>query len=247
MNMKPLRHAAVLYVRHVLDALEISARELAKRANISSSTITRPLNDPDHKFTISTNTISKIYEATQISPAPFFEAASVVDLRLAPVSKEAQHPKEFSQILDRSIQIIGAVEPGAWRDHSKSGFWSLAPLVLSHAFYPPIDCFGVVVNGDSSDLVTRDGDVLLCLRSSAINLEFVDRNLYVVERVSADGSLTEWTVRAARPTSDGWELYYPSSNPAFNEILHARDDGLCEGFSIVGKVEFVVRYPYVRE
>jgi hypothetical protein len=61
--------AALAYVRHVLSECRLSARGLAIAAGISPSTLTRALNDPKHKFTLSMKTIEKIAQYSGINPA----------------------------------------------------------------------------------------------------------------------------------------------------------------------------------
>ena len=50
------------FVREVIDRRGISLGALAIAAKIAPSTLTRALNDPSHKFTLSTKTIQKIRE-----------------------------------------------------------------------------------------------------------------------------------------------------------------------------------------
>lgn len=59
------------YVRHVMEVTGLSATALAKKAGMPSTTLTRPLNDPDHKFSLSNSTIEKIASATRITLASF--------------------------------------------------------------------------------------------------------------------------------------------------------------------------------
>jgi len=59
------------YVRHVMEVTGLSATALAKKAGMPSTTLTRPLNDPEHKFSLSSSTIEKIATATRISLSSF--------------------------------------------------------------------------------------------------------------------------------------------------------------------------------
>ncbi len=59
------------YVRHVMATLSLSATALAERAKVSSTTLTRPLNNPEHLSEISIPTLQKIQDATDIPFSPF--------------------------------------------------------------------------------------------------------------------------------------------------------------------------------
>ena len=59
------------YVRYVMEVTGLSATALAKKAGMPSTTLTRPLNDPEHKFALSNSTIEKIATATRITLASF--------------------------------------------------------------------------------------------------------------------------------------------------------------------------------
>lgn len=78
------------YVRHVMEVTGLSATALAKKAGMPSTTLTRPLNDPEHKFALSSSTIQKIATATGITLASF-HAGGVRDLERVPLD-ENWHP-----------------------------------------------------------------------------------------------------------------------------------------------------------
>ena len=68
--------ASLAYIRHVIAETGLSAGGLAKSAGVSASTLTRALNDPNHRFTLSMRTIEKIATFSKINPAPFLEEPS---------------------------------------------------------------------------------------------------------------------------------------------------------------------------
>lgn len=76
------------YVRHVLKELgDIAPSALAQRAGISPTTLTRPLSDKNHKFDLSLKTITKIADATGISPTPFMSEADARRMLLSGVAE----------------------------------------------------------------------------------------------------------------------------------------------------------------
>ncbi len=88
----------IRYVRHVLAKSGLSASAVAKRAKFASTTLTRALNSPDHKFQMSLATIRKIEEATGIPYAPFLAD-----------SKPPESDPVVAAILDR-LSKLGAAD-----------------------------------------------------------------------------------------------------------------------------------------
>lgn len=68
------------YVRTVMERTGLSATGLANRAGIASTTLTRAMNDPQHKFQLSLTTLQKIEAATGI---PFLNPESAPGLPAA--------------------------------------------------------------------------------------------------------------------------------------------------------------------
>lgn len=66
------------YIQSVLDQLEITPTELARRAKLASTTLTRFLNDPDVKHALSTRTLVKISQATGV-PLPQRLASNIAE------------------------------------------------------------------------------------------------------------------------------------------------------------------------
>ncbi len=102
------------YVRHVMEVTKLSATGLAKKAGMPSTTLTRPLNDPEHKFSLSSTTIEKIAAATGISLGSFLSSRGTVrELERIPVDEAWQPtPDTDGEGFDResySPNIPGAI------------------------------------------------------------------------------------------------------------------------------------------
>lgn len=102
------------YVRHVMEVTGLSATALAKKAGMPSTTLTRPLNDPEHKFALSSSTIEKIATATRITYAAFLAGrGGVRDLERVPLDENWQPtPDSDGEGYDRESyepQIEGAI------------------------------------------------------------------------------------------------------------------------------------------
>ena len=96
--MPTYREAALNYVRHVLSQERDTPSSLAKRVGISSTTLTRPLNSDDHKYTISMATLEKIKNETGYDPAPFFAK----DLNYLERTLDFYSSEEYERVQDQS-------------------------------------------------------------------------------------------------------------------------------------------------
>lgn len=74
-----MRDWAIEYVLHVLEKRDWSANRLATEAGLATSTIARPLRDPDYPNKLSRATIAKIRDASGIDPAPFVPSEMAED------------------------------------------------------------------------------------------------------------------------------------------------------------------------
>ncbi|MEM1079241.1 MAG: hypothetical protein AAGI09_11985 [Pseudomonadota bacterium] len=59
------------YIEHVMNVTGKTLSAIARDAKISSTTLTRPMNDPDHKFTLKMTTLHRVAESTGIPLAGF--------------------------------------------------------------------------------------------------------------------------------------------------------------------------------
>lgn len=64
-------HWSKTYIRHVLAARDMKPSALAKLAGLSSTTLTRPLNNKQHKHNFGRETLDKIAAVTGVPYAPF--------------------------------------------------------------------------------------------------------------------------------------------------------------------------------
>lgn len=69
-------HWSRQYARHVAAQLGISISALAVKSGIATTTLTRALNNKDHKHNLGRATLDKIEAATGVSYAPFKECSS---------------------------------------------------------------------------------------------------------------------------------------------------------------------------
>lgn len=140
---------AIEYVRSVITELGISTSELATRAGVSSTTLTRPLNaQGNHPFSISRRTLEKIRDATGIpfpgevaQPTPKPDA--LVQVKVFDVTASAGHGA-----LVEAEQVVDEV-----------GF---SPnYIRSMTVAKPNDLSIIGVKGDSMEPTLLDGDQVL--------------------------------------------------------------------------------------
>lgn len=155
------------YLRHVVSKLNISPSALAQLAEVSSTTITRPLNSTEHKFEISRRTLDKVKNATGIPYQPFMDGTPANTDAAPPVL-----PPEQRAMIDVH-DVRASAGGGAVVDHEDvierlsfpMGY--LSRLTKSNPRHLKI----IGVKGDSMDPTVKDDDVVM-LDMSKTNLDF---------------------------------------------------------------------------
>jgi transcriptional regulator with XRE-family HTH domain len=231
--------AATEYVRHVLATMRISATGLARRSGVASTTLTRALNDPDHKFALSMSTIQKIASSTGISPAPFFGIDEAQDeLTLAVLTQSAP------------VLVAGRVAAGSFLEVDE--FDQSEP----ERFWEPVDgrfpkarrmAFDVAEDSDSMNALKPrailPGDRLICVswEDVADQVKIRDGLIVIVERTRDGGQTREWSVKQVELYEDRIEFCPRSTNSKHKPIVVPRDATADEGtkVEIIGLVRSV--------
>jgi hypothetical protein len=247
--------AALGYVRHVLLECRLSAGALAKASGISTTTLTRALNDPKHRFTLSMKTIEKIATFSKINPAPFLEAANSADLTTGFHHRSDAYLGEKASRNDhvtKNTLVIGEVEAGKWREPSVIPFYDYGPMSLTSTHHDAKDCFACVVRGESANMIANDGEILFCVRAKeeeSLYPYWADQvHSVIVERKSKDAFKIELSARFMVPSAEGWKLTSAcrqdhlgrGKRKYFDPIFLKNFMGNNE-FSIVGTIQWVVR------
>jgi hypothetical protein len=259
--------AALAYVRYVLHAENIKPGALAQKAGISASTLTRALNDPNHKFKLSMTTLQKIADYSGINPAPFLEAKDTADLTLGQIHRnDVYTPTSENAHLNESgpfkvTLLIGDLAVGVWREPSPFNYYNYGPLLLTASNREPKDCFAYVVRDQSANMFAEKGDILFCTKIEEQKVEDFAKTKassaygtgpVIVERRSKDAFKVEMTARLIRQRGDGspgWELlsahhgdhFDPKrKHPLVQRVLLDRYGGNDE-YKVIGEVEHVIR------
>lgn len=239
--------AAVAYIRYVLKYLGLTPSALARKAKVSSSTLTRALNNPRYRFTLSLSTLKKIADETGVSYIPFLESEDLAtlnialnhDARMFDSSKWEEIPTENQEY----APVIGEVAIGEWKEIEAYDEYDLLPAYVRLSFHAPKDSFTVHVKGDSANAVAEDGEMLLCYRvRNTSDLPDPDLNLVIVERRHENGALIELSLRLALRLGENgtWDLRGFSRDKRFQTSVMSRLDG-SDGTRLLGVVSYVIR------
>jgi hypothetical protein len=253
--MSELSAAALAYVRHVLAETGMSPSALAKKAKISSTTLTRALNDPQHKFTLTVKTLQKIGSASGVDPIGFLQATNSVDLAAVPQLRPGVYDEKIwgtgADFIDEASNltlVAGDIRAGVWQEFSVLSINDAAPLDMRSAWFPPKECFALRVRDDSVDRFANPDDLLYCVRTAQVakvsEHTLKRRALAIVERRSKDGFKFELTARRMTFARERWTFNFASSNNklAKGEPITVRDLTSPE-FTVLGIVTWVLRWP----
>lgn len=248
--------AAIAYIRHVLDERGQSISALAKDAHISPSTLSRALNDPEHKFTLSMKTIEKIATASGINPAPFLQAKNVADLNVDHMMRPDQYDERIwgkganaPDAATKMTLIVGDIAAGKFVEPSVLRIQNYAPIFLTDGSGPAGSSFGCVVTDDSADLIASQNEILFCLRLMGRQPRAI-REVVVVETRSENGFAIELSARLLTKREDHWELsslaradHKKGQKPKYFNTIHLVNPLGNERTKIIGFVTYVVRLP----
>lgn len=258
--------AALAYVRYVMEQMQLKPGALAKGAGISASTLTRALNDPNHKFKLSTTTLQKIADFSGYNPGPFLEAKDTAQMTLNEAFREDLYKPRpnVPTVIDRGpdrkwTMIAGEAAADVWRSPEPFPYFDYGPIHITSSIRPPKDCFAFVMRDQSANMLAAEGDILFCLRiddewiRTMEPLHLRSGDAVLVERRSHDAFKVEHTLRYIRPRNDGWELIsareedYAAAGASAKpkkRLLPTVELEKYEGneeFRVIGRVEAILR------
>lgn len=196
------------FLSRALEASGLKPFALAKRAGVAPTTITRPLNDPEFKFTPKPATLRKIAQAAGIELPRGLAVATP-----SPAAVE-------------ELPIIGPIQAGAWLmidETVQDEPIYFAALVDKR--YPHAKQWLREVRGDSMNAKgITPGDLahIVDVIDAGINLN--TGMIVEVTRSRDGGALREITLKEVEVTSQGIKLWPRSTNPRWTEAV-VLDDG----------------------
>lgn len=217
--MDELREAARDFLRRGLKKTGWTAYRWAKEARVASTTITRPLNDPEFKYLPKADTLQKLALAAQLELPNILKPTESMDIVK----------------VHRSIPVVGDVRAGSWErvpDEPDIREW----LPMEVPGYEGVELFAVKVVGRSMDLLYQDGTYVICAPPAEAGLQVDD--CVVVRRTNASDQ-AETTLKQIVSQADGSVVLAPrSSDPAHQEPIPvpARNEWAHAGLEILGVV-----------
>lgn len=206
---------AIEYVRRVLRELDITPTELAKRADVSSTTLTRPLNPQSgHPYAISRRTLEKIRAVTGIAfPGEATTTKGDGDDQILIMPIDRTNRRNYA---DSRLSI------------SKDGAVSFSPAMLAQLTESPPEQLGMVtIRGDSMKPTLLEGDQVLVDRGQA-SLDF--DGLYAIRFGNAIQ-----VKRIGRHRNKGW-VRVISDNESYGPVEATGGD-----LDVVGRVLWIGR------
>jgi hypothetical protein len=232
--MTDLNKNQLAYIRRVMERTGLAPTALAQAAGVASTTITRPLNDPDYAFEISNRTIKKIEAATGISYADHSSPSA---------------PKELTRRTGGTAPVVATVEAGAWREvnelDQEDMEWVTVP---ADDKYPDATQRVFDVSGDSMNRLDpypiTNGSRIVAIDYDEIasRVPLRDGLVVVVQRSRNGGQERELTVKQVAWFDDRIEFQPRSTNPKHKPIVVEHDNWEDNGVevAIVGLVRDII-------
>ncbi|UTY50448.1 LexA family transcriptional regulator [Sinorhizobium fredii] len=246
--------ASKTYVRFVLDELKLSPSALAKKAGIASTTLTRALNDPTHKYTLSMSTLGKIVKVSGISPNPFFESKDFVDMSMVPFASPNLYDESWGEGANategdisendaHATLVIGEAAAGVWKAPELTRIEDGGLLTITLPRYRSIDVFGLKMGDDTCAPYIQRGEYAICVRRQAMKREPDHGDLVVIERWRDRKSLMEISIRRLIvPPTGGPYLRFDNPDTRISERIDLPLDLDDTGdLRIIGDVSYAVR------
>lgn len=197
------------FLNRALEASGLKPFALAKRAGVAPSTITRPLNDPEFKFTPKAATLRKIAEAAGL------------DLPTGLAVAPPQPPST------NELPIIGPIQAGAWLmlDETVQDEPIYFTAVADRR-YPHARQWLREVRGDSMNargIMPGDLAHIVDVLDAGVNLN--TGMIVEVTRSRDDGALREITLKEVEVTAEGLKLWPRSTNPRWTDPVVLDEGG----------------------
>jgi transcriptional regulator with XRE-family HTH domain len=204
--MSAYREAAIAYLKRVERESELSLNEIAGRVSVSHTTLTRPVRDPNYKYTPKYGTLKKVADETGIPLPP----------ELTTAEPRSSNVKRLG-----TLPVRGIVAAGMWQavEALQDDALGNAPIVENARFHG-VPQWAELVRGASMNRSYRDGDFLHVVDAVEISYRPVAGDDVVVERRQHQGGTIERTCkRIAADLKGGMVLVGDSSVESWNQPL----------------------------
>lgn len=156
-----VRDAFVAWVRACMDATGLDATNLARAAGLSSTTLTRPLNNPGFESVPRVDTILRLAQVRRTPPLPALLADHVASPRpvRSEVSPAPDHPPPSVDRMPANVPVHGTAVGGDAGDFRLNGSvvdWARRPPGIAHLK----DAWCVYVQSDSMSPWREPGELV---------------------------------------------------------------------------------------
>lgn len=144
------------YIRHVLDVTGLSLSAVAAKAGLSSTTLTRPMNADDHKFSMKLNTIEAVQRATGVPFGSFVAGAE-------PTGAVDGYPSASDDALIPVYDVAASAGFGALVDYEQQTHSLAFPpdYLRKLTSSSPSNLAIISVKGESMEPTLLDDDIVL--------------------------------------------------------------------------------------
>lgn len=201
------------FVQAICDELGIKYTELAHLAGIDPATLTRFMNNPNYKHTLSHKTVHKIAVATNRPEPP----DSVTTARLP------------LQTTLPNVRVVGTAAAGLWKDVSliADDYYTYEQVpVVEDARYAGREQYALLVEGNSINRKIQNGEYAICVVWGDLGIDPKEGQFVHVERNR--GGLQEATIKLVKIGERGKvELWPHSTDPHFQTPIavdHSDED-----------------------
>lgn len=139
-----------------------------------------------------------------------------------------------AEIPPDALPVLGEVRAGAWLEMDGEQSPSEYLPLTSDPMYRRARQYALRVVGTSMNKIIDPGAFVIVADWSDLGKMPEQDELVIVKRQR--GSTVECTVKRAKRTDDGWELWPESTDPRWQEPIRLVDGGLDDEVQIIGKV-----------
>jgi transcriptional regulator with XRE-family HTH domain len=208
--MGDYKFESLAYLRHLIEVTKKKPTELARLIGVSQTTLTRPLNNRDHKYAVKFQTLQDLSERTGV-PLP----ESLVSARHQGLGKAPE---------DLRLPIRYEVAAGGFlpRDDLPQQPYGYRTVAAVPPYERDPQWLERVVS-DSMNRLIPEGAIIHVVDAKSIRYRATHGDVVVVERAYAQGSLVERTVKQVELTPEGPMLWPRSYNPRWNAAIPLLD------------------------
>lgn len=203
MPVNPYKARNQAWIQQICDETGLTYTELARRAGVDSSTLTRFMNNPQYKPNLSDTTLQKI-------------AASVN----RPVPTPATTMSLPGLIGVATVKVIGTAAAGLWKELSitSDDYYGMEDIpVVENPRFAGKEQYALLVEGNSINRAIQDGEYAICVAWAELGIEPTTGQYVHVER--SRGGLQEVTVKKIQIVGGHVQLWPDSTDTRFQTPL----------------------------